>query len=121
MVYAIIRSGGKQQRVQVGDRLDVERIPGEIGHRLEIDHVLAVGEGSDLQVGAPFVSGAKVICEIILQDRHRKIMVGKYHKRKRYYRRHGHRQSFTRLRIDAIEAAGIQAVAPPSSEADEAA
>ncbi|GMV67362.1 MAG: 50S ribosomal protein L21 [Candidatus Hinthialibacteria bacterium] len=116
MVYAIIRSGGKQQRVQVGDRFDVELIHGEIGNRLEIDQVLAVGEGAELQIGAPFVGGAKVVCEIILQDRHRKIMVGKYHKRKRYYRRRGHRQSFTRLRVDAIQAEGIQAAAPPKQE-----
>lgn len=120
MVYAIIRSGGKQQRVSVGDRIDVEKIAAEVGTTLELDQVLAVGEGSDLRIGSPLVSGAKVVCEVIRQDRARKIMVGKYHKRKRYYRRNGHRQSFTRLKIDSIFAEGI-AVTAPVAEATEAA
>jgi len=83
-----------------------------------------VGEGSDLRVGAPLVSGAKVVCEVVRQDRARKILVGKYHRRKRYYRKNGHRQSFTRLRIDSILAEGISAAAPqaevePSMESAE--
>ncbi len=112
MVYAIIRSGGKQQRVSAGDRIDVEKITAEVGDHLELDQVLAVGEGSDLRVGTPLVSGAKVVCEVVSQDRARKILVGKYHKRKRYYRKNGHRQSFTRLRIESIVAEGIEVPAP---------
>ena len=109
MVYAVIRTGGKQHRVSVGDRIDVEKLPFEVGQTVEIDQVLAVGEGSNLQVGAPLVEGAKVVCEVVRQDRARKVMVGKYHKRKNYYRLNGHRQSFTRLRIDSILAEGIEA------------
>ncbi len=116
MVYAIIRSGGKQQRVSVGDRIDVEKLAVEVGERLEIDQVLAVGEGSDLRVGTPLVSGAKVVCEVVRQDRARKVLVGKYHKRKRYYRCNGHRQSFTRLKIDSIFAEGIAVTAPVVEE-----
>jgi large subunit ribosomal protein L21 len=120
MVYAIIRSGGKQQRVSVGDRIDVEKLAVEVGERLEIDQVLAVGEGSDLRVGTPLVSGAKVVCEVVRQDRSRKILIGKYHKRKRYYRKNGHRQSFTRLKIDSIFAEGIAVTAPAAEEVAEA-
>jgi large subunit ribosomal protein L21 len=111
MPYAIIRTGGKQQRVSVGDRIDVEKLPQEVGEKLEIDQVLAVGEGADLQVGSPLVPGAKVVCEVVRQDRHSKIIVGKYHKRKNYYRKNGHRQSFTRLKVDSIQAEGIHLVA----------
>ncbi len=107
MVYAIIRSGGKQQRVSVGDRFDVEKLPKEVDETIEISEVLAVGEGEDLQVGAPYVDGAKVVCEVVRQDRGKKILVGKYKRRKNYYRMNGHRQSFTRLRVDSIQANGI--------------
>jgi large subunit ribosomal protein L21 len=120
MVYAIIRSGGKQQRVSVGDRIDVEKLAIEVGERLEIDQVLAVGGGSHLRVGTPLVSGAKVVCEVVRQDRSRKILIGKYHKRKRYYRKNGHRQSFTRLKIDSIFAEGIAVTAPVADEVTEA-
>lgn len=109
MVYAIIRTGGKQQRVSVGDRIDVEKLPAEVGEQIELDQVLALGEGADLHIGAPIVDGAKVVCEVVRQDRARKILVGKYHRRKGYYRKNGHRQSFTRLRVDLIEGAGISA------------
>ncbi len=118
MVYAIIRSGGKQQRVSVGDRIDVEKIAAEVGEHLELDQVLAVGEGSDWRVGTPLVDGAKVVCEVVRQDRAPKILVGKYHKRKRYYRKNGHRQSFTRLKIDSILADGIEVPAPAVETAE---
>jgi large subunit ribosomal protein L21 len=109
MVYAVIQSGGKQHRVSVGDRIDVEKLSAEVGQTVEIDQVLAVGAGADLQVGSPLVEGAKVVCEVVRQDRSRKIMVGKYKKRKNYYRRKGHRQSFTRLKVDSIVAEGVKA------------
>jgi large subunit ribosomal protein L21 len=119
MVYAIIRSGGKQQRVTVGDRIDVEKIPREVGERLAINEVLAVGEGAELQVGTPLVAGAQVVCEVVRQDRARKILIGKYHKRKRYYRKNGHRQSFTRLRVDSIFAEGISLTAQDMIKTEE--
>ncbi|NUN94933.1 MAG: 50S ribosomal protein L21 [Candidatus Omnitrophica bacterium] len=112
MVYAIIRTGGKQHRVSVGDRIDVEKLPGEVGETVEIDQVLAVGEGDNLEVGSPVIPDAKVTCEVVLQDRARKVLVGKYRRRKNYYRKNGHRQSFTRVRIDEISGAGIHATDP---------
>jgi large subunit ribosomal protein L21 len=111
MVYAIIRTGGKQHRVSVGDRVDVEKLPIETGNTVEIDQVLAVGEGENLQVGSPTLAGAKVVCEVVRQDRARKVLVGKYKKRKGYYRKNGHRQSFTRLRVDSILAEGMEKAA----------
>jgi len=119
MVYAIIRSGGKQQRVSVGDRFDVEKLPNEVNDTVEINEVLAVGEGEDLQIGAPYVDGAKVVCEVVRQDRGKKILVGKYKRRKNYYRMNGHRQSFTRLRVDSIEATGIKEAAVSGTEKSE--
>ena len=112
MVYAIIRSGGKQHRVSVGDRFDVEKLPHQVKDQIEINEVLAVGEGEDLQLGTPHVSGAKVVCEVVRQDRARKVLVGKYKRRKGYYRKNGHRQTFTRLRVDSILAEGISITAP---------
>jgi large subunit ribosomal protein L21 len=111
MVYAIVRTGGKQHRVAVGDRFDVEKLPVETGKTVELEEVLAVGEGGDLTLGSPTIAGAKVVCEVVRQDRARKVLVGKYHKRKGYYRKNGHRQSFTRLRVDSIVGAGISAAA----------
>ena len=84
--------------------MDVEKLPVETGNTVEIDQVLAVGEGENLQVGSPILAGAKVVCEVVRQDRARKVLVGKYKKRKGYYRKNGHRQSFTRLRVDSIQA-----------------
>lgn len=118
MVYAIIRTGGKQHRVSVGDRIDIEKLPGDIGETVEIDQVLAVGEGDNLQIGNPVVPDAKVTCEVVLQDRARKILVGKYRRRKNYYRKNGHRQSFTRIRIDQISATGIHATDPKARRAE---
>jgi len=117
MVYAIIRTGGKQHKVSVGDRIDVEKLPQETGAMVEMDQVLAVGEGENLQLGSPIVEGAKVVCEVVRQDRARKVLIGKYKKRKNYYRKKGHRQDFTRLRIDSIQAEGIEvAVAETEDE-----
>ena len=120
MVYAIIRSGGKQQRVSVGDRFDVEKLPKEVSETVEIGEVLAVGEGEDIQVGAPYVDGAKAVCEVVRQDRGKKILIGKYKRRKNFYRKNGHRQSFTRLRVDSIQASGINEKSGAASKATEA-
>lgn len=121
MVYAIIRSGGKQQRVSVGDRFEVEKLPYEVDQTVEISEVLAVGEGDDLQIGAPYVEGAKIAATVVRQDRGKKILIGKYKRRKNFYRMNGHRQSFTRLRVDAIQAAGIDEKIGQSKAAKEAA
>ena len=102
-MYAVIRTGGKQYRVNEGGRLRVEKLPGDIGDKLEFGEVLMLG-GDKLKVGKPFVSGAKVTAEIVAQGRDRKIIIFKIRRRKRYRRHGGHRQPYTELKITGISA-----------------
>jgi large subunit ribosomal protein L21 len=101
-VYAIIRSGGRQYRADVGKIIDVERLPHEINAEIEITDVLLVGDDDDTVVGLPVVDGAVVKATIIDQFRGKKVIVYKYRQRTNYRRRYGHRQYYTRLRIDDI-------------------
>jgi large subunit ribosomal protein L21 len=101
-VYAIIRTGGKQYRVQPGDTIRVERMPSAIGKKVTLDEVLLVGEGDEVRLGNPRVASAKVLGVVVEQDRGQKVRVLKYKKRKHYRRTRGHRQYFTALRIESI-------------------
>jgi large subunit ribosomal protein L21 len=103
-VYAIVRTGGKQYRVEQGATIYVERLPADAGSQVRLDEVLAVGAESGLVVGTPRVAGASVTGTVVEQARDRKVRVFKYKKRKHYRRTRGHRQSYTALRIDAIQA-----------------
>jgi large subunit ribosomal protein L21 len=102
-VYAIIRAGGKQYRVEKGDVVRVERLSGEVGSKVTLGEVLLVG-GDDLKVGSPMVAGASVEGTVVEHDRGAKIRVFKYKKRKHYRRTRGHRQHVTAVRIDAVRA-----------------
>jgi len=102
-VYAIIRTGGKQYRVQPGDVVRVERISGEVGSKVSLDEVLFVAGDGAPRVGAPRVEGASVLGTVVEQDRDSKVRVFKYKKRKHYRRTRGHRQSYTAVRIDAVQ------------------
>ncbi len=101
-MYAVIRTGGKQYRVAQGDRLRVEKLPGNVGDTVTLNEVLLVGSGEGVKVGAPLVSGAKVEAKIVAQDRAKKIIVFKFKRRKNYRRKAGHRQPFTALEITNI-------------------
>jgi large subunit ribosomal protein L21 len=101
-MYAVVRAGGKQVRVSPGDVLDVELIDGEPGDQIELGEVLLVG-GDELRVGNPLVSGAKVLAKIEGDSAGPKIRIFKYKRRKRYRLTKGHRQHFTRVRIESIE------------------
>lgn len=103
-MYAVIKTGGKQYRVSPGQKLKVEQIPADIGQEITLDHVLSVGEGDTIKIGNPYVSGAVVKATILAQGRHKKIKVFKMRRRKGYRRTQGHRQNYTELRIDAVEA-----------------
>ncbi|GAA5237058.1 50S ribosomal protein L21 [Verticiella sediminum] len=103
-MYAVIKTGGKQYRVAAGEKLKIEQIPADIGQEIELDQVLAVGEGDQIQVGAPLVSGAVVKATILSQGRHDKVRIFKMRRRKHYQKRQGHRQNYTEIRIDAISA-----------------
>lgn len=101
-MYAIIRSGGKQYRAVVGATIDVDRLPNAVGDALEIDDVLLVASGDDTVIGQPRVESALVKATVVEQFRGKKIIVYKYRQRTNYRRKQGHRQYYTRLRIDDI-------------------
>ncbi len=106
-MYAVIETGGKQYRVEKGQKLRVEKLDGKAGDKVEFDRVLLVrtGEGDDaVAVGTPVVSGAKVEAEIVAQARDKKIVVFKFKRRKGYRRKQGHRQHYTELMITGIQA-----------------
>ena len=101
-MYAIIRSGGKQYRAEVGGTIDVDRLPQEVGDSIEISDVLLVADGDDTRIGQPQVDGALVRVTVVEQFRGKKIIVYKYRQRTNYRRKQGHRQYYTRLRIEDI-------------------
>lgn len=101
-MYAIIRTGNKQYRAEAGKTLDVERLPNEVGESIQITDVLLVGNGEDTVIGQPNVEGASVSVTVVDQFRGQKILVYKYRQRTNYRRKRGHRQYYTRLRIDEI-------------------
>lgn len=102
-MYAVIRTGGKQYRVNEGGRVRVEKLAGSVGDKVEFPEVLLLG-GDKLSIGKPFVSGAKVTAEIVAQERDKKVIIFKIRRRKRYRRRGGHRQPYTELKITGISA-----------------
>jgi large subunit ribosomal protein L21 len=103
-MYAIMQTGGKQYRVQVGDVVYVEKLPVEEGAAVEFGEVLLVGKEDGVVVGQPLVAGAKVKGTVLKQGKAKKIIVYKYKPKKNYRRKYGHRQPWTKVRIEAIEA-----------------
>ena len=101
-MYAVIKTGGKQHKVVVGEKLKVELIPAEIGSKITLSEVLMVANGENVVIGSPVVSGATVEATVIAQGRHKKIRIFKMQRRKHYQRRMGHRQYYTELQIEAI-------------------
>jgi large subunit ribosomal protein L21 len=103
MSYAVIRTGGKQYRVEPGDVIRVEKLDGESGAEVLFHEVLATGDGADVRIGTPLVEGATVKAKVVQQGRAKKILVYKKKRRKNYRRRQGHRQYFTAVCVTAIE------------------
>ena len=103
-MYAVIRTGGKQYRVEEGDVVKIEKIEGERGSDLTFDDVLLVGTDDETHVGTPTVAGASVSGTIVEQDRDKKIIVFKFKRRKNYRRKQGHRQPYTQIQITGISA-----------------
>lgn len=103
-MYAVVKTGGKQYRIAVGEKLKIEQIPADIGQEISLDHVLSVGEGEQLKVGTPTLNGAVVKATVLAQGRHDKVKIFKMRRRKHYQKRQGHRQNYTEIRIDAISA-----------------
>lgn len=105
-MHAVIRTGGKQYRVQPGDEFNIEKIAGlEDGATITFDEILAVGTGENLVVGKPLVEGASVTADVVVaKGKAKKIIVFKKKRRKKYRRKQGHRQLFTRIKIKEVNA-----------------
>ena len=103
-MYAVVRSGGKQYRVEPGQRVRVERMAGAVGDAVELSEVLLLGGEGPARVGKPLVAGAKAVGKIVDQGRGPKLMLFKKKRRKNYQRKQGHRQDFTEILVDRIEA-----------------
>jgi large subunit ribosomal protein L21 len=101
MAYAVIRTGGKQYRVEPGQLIRVEKLTGEIGSTVEFTEVLLAG-GEAIRIGTPLVEGARVRGEIVDHLRDKKVLIFKKKRRKNYRRRRGHRQSLTTVRVTEI-------------------
>jgi len=103
-LYAIVETGGKQYRVQEGETLYIEKLSAGAGETVEVDKVLAVVKDGELVVGTPFVTDAKVLFKVVRHGRGKKIIVYKYKAKKNYRRKQGHRQAFTQVTVEKIEA-----------------
>ena len=103
-MYAVVRTGGKQYRLGVGDSVKVEKLPDEVGNIVELSQILMVSDGSEVKVGTPLVTSASVKAEIVGHGRDKKIRVFKMKRRKKYRRTQGHRQAFTQLKVTEINA-----------------
>ncbi len=113
MKYAIVESGGKQYRVAEGDIVEVDRLPVNPGERVTLDRVLLLAEGERYQVGTPLVEGIVARATVVDHVRGEKVLAFRYRPKKRIRVRRGHRQSYTRLKIESIGPAGT---ASPGAE-----
>ena len=111
MQYAVIESGGKQQRVREGDVIYLEKLSAEEGETVHFERVLMLGGDGQIEVGKPFLSNIRVAAEVLEHGKHDKLLVFKFKRRKKYRRTQGHRQHFTKLKITRIatetESAGV--------------
>lgn len=103
-MYAVLTTGGKQYKVSEGDVIYVEKLNAEVDSNVELTEVLAVSNGETLKVGTPVVEGAKVVAKVAAQGKAKKVIVFKYKRKKDYRRKNGHRQPYTKLVIEKIEA-----------------
>jgi large subunit ribosomal protein L21 len=115
-MYAVFRSGGKQYRAVKGDVLRVEKIDGDEGATVTFDQVLLVGEGSNIKVGSPMLSGSTVSAKVLRQGKSRKVTVVKFKRRQNYLRQGSHRQFFTEVEITDITGATAKKAAAPKAE-----
>jgi large subunit ribosomal protein L21 len=102
-MYAVIQTGGKQYRVEEGNNIVVEKLPVQVGEEVVLDKVLIIGDGEKATIGRPVVEGAKVVAQVIRQDRAAKILVFKKRTKKGYKKMQGHRQFITELKIKSIQ------------------
>ncbi len=120
-MYAVIKTGGKQYKVEAGATLKVEKLLGEVGSKVVIDKVLMIADGDNTTIGAPLIAGATVNATVVSHGRADKVMIFKFRRRKHYRKTQGHRQSFTEIQIGEILAAGQAAAKPAKVKAAKAA
>ncbi len=118
-MFAVIKSGGRQYKVSVGETLEVNRLPVEDGAQVTIDEVLLISDADRSLVGTPLVDNAVVLATATRQSRGKKVIVFKYKPKKRYRHRRGHRQELTVLTIDDILTNGISLVTGEAPKARE--
>jgi large subunit ribosomal protein L21 len=102
-LYAIFESGGKQIQVSPGEQIRVEKLEADVGSKVEFAKILVLNQDGEVELGRPYVEGARVTGTVLEQGRARKVLVFKKKRRKQYRRTRGHRQSFTSVRIESIE------------------
>ena len=102
-MYAIIATGGKQYKVSEGDIINVEKLGVEAGETVTFDQVLAVSD-NEMKVGSPFVDGARVTASVVENGRGKKVIVYKYKRKTGYHKKNGHRQAYTKVKIEKINA-----------------
>ncbi|MDN6029076.1 MAG: 50S ribosomal protein L21 [Lactobacillus sp.] len=103
-MYAVIKTGGKQYKVAKGDSLFVEKLDVEAGQTVTFDQVILVADGTDVKVGVPLVAGAKVTAKVEKQGKEKKVVTFKYKPKKHSHSKYGHRQPYTKVTVEAIEA-----------------
>ena len=115
-MYAVFRSGGKQYRAAKGDVLRLEKIEADEGASVQFDDVLLIGEGSDIKVGNPLLTGSSVSAKVLRQGKSKKVPVVKFKRRQNYLRQGTHRQFFTEVEITAISGSGTKKAAPADAD-----
>jgi len=101
-MYAVIKTGGKQYRVQEGDIIEIEKINGNVGDTIELEQVLLIAHSDTLKIGQPVVPDAKVVGSVVRQEKAKKVIIFKAKRRKGYRKKQGHRQRYTKLKINQI-------------------
>ncbi len=108
-MYAVIKTGGKQYRVEPGNVLKVESLDAEVGAKVNFEEVLMIADGDNVTVGTPTIASAKVVAEVVAHGRAKKIEIVKFRRRKHHQKRTGHRQNFTQVQIQNINGKGAPA------------
>jgi large subunit ribosomal protein L21 len=114
MMYAVIKTGGKQYKVRPGDVLKIEKLIAEVGENIDFNEVLLVGNDEKVEIGTPIVSGGKVSATVRLQARAPKVKIIKFRRRKHYRKQMGHRQHYTEVQVTQIAADGFATTTPTS-------
>ena len=117
-MYAVFRTGGKQYRAAKGDVLRLEKIEADEGATITFDEVLLIGEGADVKVGDPLLSGSSVSGKVLSQGKTKKVNVVKFKRRQNYLRQGSHRQFYTEVEITGISGSGAKKAAPGKEAAE---